>query len=163
MCIRDRFKLGAVPFHMWVPDVYHGAPTAVTLFIGSAPKLAAFAIVMRLLVEAMPTLAFDWQQMLAVLAVLSLLVGNLAAVAQTNLKRMLAFSAIAQVGFLLLAFVAGVGADGSTANMSTAYSAAMFYIVTYVLTTLAVFGVILLLSREAVSYTHLTLPTKRIV
>jgi len=81
------FKLGAVPFHMWVPDVYHGAPTAVTLFIGSAPKLAAFAIVMRLLVEAMPTLAFDWQQMLAVLAVLSLLVGNLAAVAQTNLKR----------------------------------------------------------------------------
>jgi len=142
------FKLGAVPFHMWVPDVYHGAPTAVTLFIGSAPKLAAFAIVMRLLVEAMPTLAFDWQQMLAVLAVLSLLVGNLAAVAQTNLKRMLAFSSIAQVGFLLLAFVAGVGADGSTANMSTAYSAAMFYIVTYVLTTLAVFGVILLLSRE---------------
>jgi len=142
------FKLGAVPFHMWVPDVYHGAPTAVTLFIGSAPKLAAFAIVMRLLVEAMPTLAFDWQQMLAVLAVLSLLVGNLAAVAQTNLKRMLAFSSIAQVGFLLSAFVAGVGADGSTANMSTAYSAAMFYIVTYVLTTLAVFGVILLLSRE---------------
>jgi len=142
------FKLGAVPFHMWVPDVYQGAPTAITLFIGSAPKLAAFAIVMRLLVEGMPGLAFDWQQMLAVLAVLSLLVGNLAAVAQTNLKRMLAFSTIAQVGFLLLAFVAGVGADGNTANMSSAYSAAMFYLITYVLTTLAVFGVILLLSRE---------------
>lgn len=142
------FKLGVVPFHMWVPDVYHGAPTAITLFIGGAPKLAAFAIVIRLLAEGLVALSFDWQQMLAVLAVVSLLVGNLAAVAQTNLKRMLAFSTIAQMGFMLLAFVAGVGADGDGANMANAYSAAMFYVVTYVLTTLATFGVIMLLSRQ---------------
>jgi NADH-quinone oxidoreductase subunit N len=142
------FKLGVVPFHMWVPDVYQGAPTAVTLLIGGAPKLAAFAIVMRLLVDGMVSLAFDWQQMLAVLAVVSLLVGNLAAVAQSNFKRMLAFSTIAQMGFMLLALVAGVGAGGDGANMTNAYSAAMFYVVTYVLTTLATFGVMLLLSRE---------------
>ena len=142
------FKLGVVPFHMWVPDVYQGAPTAVTLLIGGAPKLAAFAIVMRLLVDGMVSLAFDWQQMLAVLAVVSLLVGNLAAVAQSNLKRMLAFSTIAQMGFMLLALVAGVGAGGDGANMTNAYSAAMFYVVTYVLTTLATFGVMLLLTRE---------------
>ena len=142
------FKLGVVPFHMWVPDVYQGAPTSVTLMIGGAPKLAAFAIVMRLLVEGMIPLAFDWQQMLAVLAVVSLLVGNLAAIAQSNLKRMLAFSTIAQMGFMLLALVAGVGAGGDGANMTNAYSAAMFYVVTYVLTTLAVFGVMLLLTRE---------------
>ena len=101
------FKLGAVPFHMWLPDVYHGAPTSATLLIAGAPKLAAFAIVIRLLVEGLLPLSFDWQQMLAVLAVGSLLVGNLAAIAQTNLKRMLAFSTISQMGFLLLAFVAG--------------------------------------------------------
>jgi len=142
------FKLGVVPFHMWVPDVYQGAPTAVTLLIGGAPKLAAFAIVMRLLVDGMVSLAFDWQQMLAVLAVVSLLVGNLAAVAQSNLKRMLAFSTIAQMGFMLLALVAGVGSGGDGANMTNAYSAAMFYVVTYVLTTLATFGVMLLLTRE---------------
>ena len=142
------FKLGVVPFHMWVPDVYHGAPTAITLIIGGAPKLAAFAMVMRLLVEGLVPLAFDWQQMLAVLAVVSLLVGNLAAVAQTNFKRMLAFSTIAQMGFMLLALVAGVGAGGDGANMANAYGAAMFYVVTYVLTTLATFGVMLLLSRE---------------
>lgn len=140
------FKLGVVPFHMWVPDVYHGAPTSVTLMLGSAPKLAAFAIVIRLLVEGMAHLAIDWQQMLAVLAVASLLLGNLAAIAQTNLKRMLAFSTIAQMGFMLLALVAGVGADGS--NMANAYGSAMFYVVTYVLTTLGTFGVILLLSRS---------------
>jgi NADH-quinone oxidoreductase subunit N len=142
------FKLGVVPFHMWVPDVYQGAPTVVTLLIGGAPKLAAFAIVMRILVDGMASLAFDWQQMLAVLAVVSLLVGNLAAVAQSNLKRMLAFSTIAQMGFMLLALVAGVGAGGDGANMTNAYSAAMFYVVTYVLTTLAAFGVMLLLTRE---------------
>jgi NADH-quinone oxidoreductase subunit N len=142
------FKLGVVPFHMWVPDVYHGAPTAITLIIGGAPKLAAFAMVMRLLVEGLVPLAFDWQQMLAVLAVVSLLVGNLAAVAQTNFKRMLAFSTIAQMGFMLLALVAGVGAGGDGANMANAYGAAMFYVVTYVLTTLATFGVMLLLSRD---------------
>lgn len=140
------FKLGVVPFHMWVPDVYHGAPTSVTLLLGGAPKLAAFAIVIRLLVEGMANLAIDWQQMLAVLAVASLLVGNLAAIAQTNLKRMLAFSTIAQMGFMLVALVAGVGAD--TGNMANAYGSAMFYVVTYVLTTLGTFGVILLLSRS---------------
>ena len=141
------FKLGVAPFHMWVPDVYHGAPTAITLMIGGAPKLAAFAIVIRLLVEGLAPLAFDWQQMLAVLAVLSLLVGNLAAIAQTNLKRMLAFSTIAQMGFVLLSFVSGVvGQDGT--NMNAAYSSAMFYMITYVLTTLATFGVILLLARD---------------
>ncbi len=141
------FKLGVVPFHMWVPDVYHGAPTAITLMIGGAPKLAAFAIVMRLLVEGLLPLVWHWQQMLMVLAVASLLVGNLAAVAQTNLKRMLAFSTIAQMGFVLLSFASGVvGQDGN--NMAAAYSSAMFYVITYVLTTLATFGVILLLARE---------------
>jgi NADH-quinone oxidoreductase subunit N len=132
---------------MWVPDVYQGAPTAVTLMIGGAPKLAAFAITIRLLVEGMSGLAVDWQQMLVVLSVMSLLVGNLAAIAQTNLKRMLAYSTIAQMGFMLLGLLAGV-IDGDTANAPNAYSAAMFYIVTYVLTTLASFGVILLLARE---------------
>ena len=145
------FKLGVVPFHMWVPDVYHGAPTVITLMIGGAPKLAAFAIVIRLLVEGLQPLAIDWQQMLAVLSVASLLVGNLAAIAQTNLKRMLAFSTISQMGFLLLGLLAGVvagekGADLS--NMSNAYSASMFYVITYVLTTLGTFGVIMLLSRN---------------
>lgn len=140
------FKLGVAPFHMWVPDVYHGAPTSITLLIGGAPKLAAFAIVIRLLVEGLAPLAVDWQQMLAVLAVLSLLVGNLAAIAQSNLKRMLAFSTIAQMGFLMLGLLAGVsGGDG--ANMANAYGSSMFYVVTYVLTTLGTFGVIILLSR----------------
>jgi len=141
------FKLGAVPFHMWVPDVYQGAPTAVTLMIGAAPELAAFAIAIRLLVEGLMPLAIDWQQMLVVLAVASLVVGNLAAIAQTNLKRMLAYSTIAQMGFVLLGLAAGV-VNGSTANAASAYSASMFYIVTYVLTTLASFGIILLLARE---------------
>jgi NADH-quinone oxidoreductase subunit N len=145
------FKLGVVPFHMWVPDVYHGAPTAVTLMIGGAPKLAAFAIVIRLLVEGLQPLAVDWQQMLAVLAVMSLLVGNLAAIAQSNLKRMLAFSTIAQMGFMLLGLLAGVVQGGNgldSGNMANAYGSSMFYVVTYVLTTLGTFGVILLLSRS---------------
>ncbi|WP_439520258.1 NADH-quinone oxidoreductase subunit NuoN [Hydrogenophaga sp.] len=141
------FKLGVVPFHMWVPDVYHGAPTAITLLIGGAPKLAAFAIVIRLLVEGLQPLAVDWQQMLAVLAVMSLLIGNLAAIAQTNLKRMLAFSTIAQMGFMLLGLLAGV-VQGDSSNMANAYASSMFYVVTYVLTTLGTFGVILLLSRS---------------
>jgi len=141
------FKLGVVPFHMWVPDVYHGAPTAITLMIGGAPKLAAFAIVIRLLVEGLLPLAVDWQQMLAVLSVVSLLVGNLAAIAQTNLKRMLAFSTISQMGFMLLGLLAGVVA-GDSGNMANAYSSSMFYVITYVLTTLGTFGVILLLSRN---------------
>ncbi len=141
------FKLGAVPFHMWLPDVYQGAPTAVTLLIGAAPQLAAFAICMRLLVQGMLPLAIDWQQMLAVLAVGSLLIGNFAAIAQTNLKRMLAFSTIAQMGFLLLAMMAGV-VNGHQFNAESAYGAAMFYVITYVLTTLAAFGIILLLARQ---------------
>ncbi len=141
------FKLGVVPFHMWIPDVYQGAPTSVTLLIGGAPKLAAFAIVMRLLVEGLMPLAIDWQQMLAVLAFASLLVGNLAAIAQTNIKRMLAFSTISHMGFMLLGLLAGV-VNGNTLSASNAYSSSMFYVVTYVLTTLASFGVILLLSRD---------------
>ncbi|MDO5086965.1 MAG: NADH-quinone oxidoreductase subunit N, partial [Comamonadaceae bacterium] len=141
------FKFGVVPFHMWLPDVYQGAPTAITLMIGAAPKLAAFAMAVRLLVEGLLPLAFDWQQMLALLAIASLLVGNLAAIAQTNLKRMLAYSTIAQMGFVLLGLLAGV-VGGSAAGADNAYSSAMFYVVTYVLTTLASFGVILLLARQ---------------
>ena len=141
------FKLGAAPFHMWVPDVYQGAPTAVTLLIGAAPKLAAFAITVRLLVEGMIGLAVDWQQMLIVLAVMSLLIGNLAAIAQTNLKRMLAYSTIAQMGFMLLAMASGV-VNNNTLSAANAYSSAMFYAVVYVLTSLGTFGIIILLSRQ---------------
>ncbi|WP_372825614.1 NADH-quinone oxidoreductase subunit NuoN [Polaromonas sp.] len=140
------FKLGAVPFHMWLPDVYQGAPTAITLLIGAAPQLAAFAICIRVLVQGLLPLAIDWQQMLAILAIGSLLVGNLAAIAQSNLKRMLAYSTISQMGFLLLALLAGV-VNGNKLNAEFAYGAAMFYVITYVLTTLAVFGIILLLAR----------------
>ncbi|KQV92567.1 NADH-quinone oxidoreductase subunit NuoN [Pelomonas sp. Root1237] len=141
------FKLGAAPFHMWVPDVYQGAPTAVTLLIGGAPKLAAFAITVRLLVEGMSGLAVDWQQMLVVLSVMSLLIGNLAAIAQSNLKRMLAYSTIANMGFMLLGMTAGVVNDSTTWG-TNAYSSAMFYVVTYVLTTLGTFGMVILLSRQ---------------
>ncbi|WEF33652.1 NADH-quinone oxidoreductase subunit NuoN [Pseudoduganella chitinolytica] len=140
------FKLGAVPFHMWVPDVYQGSPTGVTLLLGAAPKLATFAICIRLLVEGLLPLALDWQQMLMILAVLSLAIGNLTAIAQTNLKRMLAYSTIAQMGFVLLGLMAGVtGQDQS--NASAAYSAAMYYSITYVLTTLGTFGLIMVLAR----------------
>jgi NADH-quinone oxidoreductase subunit N len=135
------FKLGAVPFHMWVPDVYHGAPTAVTLFIGSAPKLAAFAFIMRLLAQGLGAeyLVQEWQQMLALMAVLSLAIGNITAIVQTNLKRMLAYSTIGHMGFLLLGILAGdlIG-----------YSAAMFYVVVYVLMNLGSFGMIMVLSRS---------------
>jgi NADH-quinone oxidoreductase subunit N len=141
------FKLGAVPFHMWVPDVYQGAPTPVTLLIGSAPKLAIFAVGYRILVEGLLPLSVDWQKMLIVLAVASLVLGNLTAIAQTNLKRMLAYSTIAQMGFMLLAMLSGV-TKGDPAATATAYSAAMFYVITYALTTLGTFGVILLLARE---------------
>ena len=141
------FKLGVVPFHMWIPDVYQGAPTAITLMIGGAPKLAAFAICIRLLVEGLLPLAIDWQQMLGVLAVGSLLIGNLAAIAQTNLKRMLAYSTISQMGFVLLGLMSGV-VNGNTLSAANAYSSSMFYVITYVLTTLASFGIILLLARE---------------
>ena len=141
------FKLGVVPFHMWIPDVYQGAPTAITLLIGGAPKLAAFAIIIRLLVEGMLPLAIDWQQMLMLLSIGSLLIGNLAAIAQTNLKRMLAFSTISQMGFVLLGLMSGV-INGNISAAANAYSSSMFYVITYVLTTLASFGVIMLLSRE---------------
>lgn len=141
------FKFGAAPFHMWVPDVYHGAPTAVTLLIAGAPKLAAFGVAIRLLVEGMLGLAADWQQMLIVLSVASLVIGNFAAIAQSNLKRLLAYSAIAQVGFVLLGLTAGV-VSGSTSSGGTAYSSALFYMVVYVLTTLGSFGVVMLLSRQ---------------
>ena len=144
------FKLGAVPFHMWVPDVYQGSPTGVTLLLGAAPKLASFAMMLRILAEGLLPLAFDWQQMLLALAVLSLAVGNLTAIAQTNLKRMLAYSTIAQLGFVLLGMMAGVvGPRDATnaANTATAYSASMYYVITYVLTTLGSFGLIMLLSR----------------
>ncbi len=149
------FKLGAAPFHMWIPDVYQGAPTAVTLLIGGAPKLAAFAICIRLLVEGLLPLALDWQQMLALMAVASLLVGNLAAIAQSNLKRMLAYSTISQMGFVLLGLMSGV-VNGNTLSAANAYSSAMFYIVTYVLTTLATFGIILLLAREGFESEEIT-------
>jgi NADH-quinone oxidoreductase subunit N len=141
------FKLGAVPFHMWVPDVYQGSPTAVTLLLGGAPKIAAFAICIRLLAEGLLPMAGKWQDMLMVLAVSSLVIGNLAAIAQTNLKRMLAYSTIAQGGFILLGLMAGVVGDNTT-NTSVAYSAAMYYTITYVLTTLGTFGLIMLLARS---------------
>ncbi|MBE2295202.1 MAG: NADH-quinone oxidoreductase subunit NuoN [Phycisphaerales bacterium] len=133
------FKLGAVPFHMWLPDVYQGAPTAVTLYIGSAPKLAAFALVMRVLVEGLGALQSDWQQMLIILSVLSIVLGNLVAVVQTNIKRMLAYSTISHVGFLLLGIVAGT---------PEGYAAAMFYAIVYVLMAVGAFGLILILGHN---------------
>jgi NADH-quinone oxidoreductase subunit N len=133
------FKLSAAPFHMWAPDVYEGAPTAVVLFIGSAPKFAAFGFVMRLLVEGMGAMVADWQGMLIILAVMSMMIGNLAAIAQTNIKRMLAYSTISHMGFMLLGII---GAD------ENGYSASMFYVLVYVLMTLGTFGMIMLLSRE---------------
>jgi NADH-quinone oxidoreductase subunit N len=132
------FKLGAVPFHMWIPDVYQGAATPATLFIGAAPKIAAFAFVMRLLAQGLGGMAADWQQMLAILAVASIGLGNVVAIAQTNLKRMLAYSTISHMGFLLLGILSGT---------DNGYSSAMFYVITYVLMTLGAFGMILLLSR----------------
>lgn len=133
---------------MWVPDVYQGSPTAVTLLLGAAPKLAAFAICIRLLVEGLWSLAVDWQQMLTVLAVLSMAVGNITAIAQTNLKRMLAYSTISQTGFMLLGLMSGVFSGSNLDAAGNAYSSAMFYMITYVLTTLGTFGVILLLARS---------------
>ena len=132
------FKLGAVPFHMWVPDVYHGAPTAVTLFIGSAPKIAAFAFVVRILGQGLESQLVEWRDMLVILAVLSMAVGNIAAIAQTNLKRMLAYSTISHMGFMLLGILAG---------SLNGYGSAMFYVLVYALMSLGSFGMILLLSR----------------
>lgn len=140
------FKLGVVPFHMWVPDVYQGAPTAVTLMIASAPKLAAFAMAMRLLVYGLFEIAEHWQSMMMFLAVLSIVLGNIAAIAQTNIKRMLAYSGIAHMGFVLLGLLSGV-VDGDRHFALNAYSSAMFYAVAYVMMSLASFGMIILLSR----------------
>jgi NADH-quinone oxidoreductase subunit N len=133
------FKLGAAPFHMWVPDVYHGAPTAITLFIASATKLAAFAFMLRLLAEGLQQLASDWQGMLMLIAIISIAIGNITAIAQTNLKRMLAYSSIAHMGYMLLGVLAG------TVN---GYASAMFYVAVYVLMSLGTFGMIILLSRK---------------
>jgi NADH-quinone oxidoreductase subunit N len=140
------FKFGAVPFHMWIPDVYQGTPTAMTLLIASAPKLAAFAIAFRMLAEGMLAAWADWQPMLLVLAVASLVVGNVVAIAQQNLKRMLAYSTISQVGFVLLGMLSGV-VDGDAAGAADAWGSSLFYIVTYVFTTVGTFGVIMLMSR----------------
>ena len=148
------FKLGAVPFHMWVPDVYQGSPTAVTLILGGAPKLAAFAITLRLLVDGLHGLAADWQPMLMILAVLSLAIGNLTAIAQTNFKRMLAYSTISHMGFVLLGLMSG-SVVGKTELASSAYGASLFYMLTYVLTTLASFGIVLLLSRQGFECEHI--------
>jgi NADH-quinone oxidoreductase subunit N len=132
------FKLGAVPFHMWVPDVYHGSPTTVTAYISSAPKIAGFAMIMRLLVEGLGGLHADWQMMLVILAVLSMAVGNIIAIAQANIKRMLAYSTISHVGFILLGILAGT-ADG--------YASAMFYTLAYAIMSLGGFGIVLYMSR----------------
>jgi NADH-quinone oxidoreductase subunit N len=141
------FKFGAVPFHMWVPDVYQGTPTVTTLLIASGPKLATFAVAFRILAGSLIGVANDWQQMLLVLSVLSMVLGNLVAIAQTNLKRMLAYSAIAQIGFVLLGMLSGI-VGGSTSGAADAWSASMFYLVAYVLTTLGTFGVMMLMSRD---------------
>jgi NADH-quinone oxidoreductase subunit N len=132
------FKLGAAPFHMWIPDVYHGAATPATLFVGAAPKIAAFAFIMRLLANGLQGMTADWQQMLLILAVISIGLGNVVAIAQTNLKRMLAYSTISHMGFM---------AAGILAGDDNGYSSAMFYVVVYSIMTLGSFGMILLLSR----------------
>jgi len=133
------FKLGAVPFQMWVPDVYEGSPTAMTMLIGSVPKIAALAFIIRILVQALPTLSVDWQQMLMIMAVLSIIVGNVTAIAQTNLKRMLAYSTISHVGFVLFGLF--------SASLNGVVSS-LFYIASYVLMSVAGFGIIMLLSRK---------------
>ncbi|HRP64690.1 MAG TPA: NADH-quinone oxidoreductase subunit NuoN [Thauera sp.] len=140
------FKLGVVPFHMWVPDVYQGAPTAVTLIIASAPKLAAFAMAVRLLIWALFDIAAEWQVMLMLVAAASIVLGNVAAIAQQNIKRMLAYSGISHMGFMLLGLLAGV-VEGDRHFALNAYSSAMFYAISYVIMSLASFGMLILLSR----------------
>ena len=141
------FKLGAVPFHMWIPDVYHGAPTSVTMLVGSAPKIAAFAMIMRLLVDGLGSMHADWQGMLIILAVLSLSIGNVVAIAQTNIKRMLAYSTISHVGFILLGLLAGT---------KEGYAAAMFYVITYAIMAVGAFGIIALISRKGFDAEEIT-------
>jgi len=140
------FKLGVVPFHMWIPDVYHGAPVAVTLFISSVPKMAAFAMAFRLLQTGLGELHGDWQQMLALLAVFSIVLGNLAAIAQSNIKRMLAYSTISHMGFILLGFLPGTP-DG--------YGAGMYYVIVYSIMSAAAFGMVILLSARGVEAENL--------
>jgi NADH-quinone oxidoreductase subunit N len=140
------FKLGVVPFHMWIPDVYHGAPAGITLFIASVPKMAAFAMAFRLLQTGLGELHGDWQQMLAVLALLSLVLGNLAAIAQSNIKRMLAYSTISHMGFVLLGFLPG---------NETGYGAAMYYVIVYSLMAAAAFGMVILLSEGGIEAENL--------
>jgi len=135
------FKLGVVPFHMWIPDVYEGAPAGITLFIASVPKMAAFALTFRLLQGGLGGLHADWQQMLAVLAVLSIVLGNLAAIAQSNIKRMLAYSTISHMGFVLLGFLPG---------SQEGFGAAMYYMIVYSLMSAAAFGMVILLSSRGV-------------
>jgi NADH-quinone oxidoreductase subunit N len=143
------FKLGAVPFHMWVPDVYQGAPTSVTLFIASAPKIAALTITFRILAEAMPNLTVQWNQIIMVVAILSMFSGNLLAIAQTNIKRMLAYSSIAHMGYALLGMVAGP-------RDPQGYSAAMFYIATYVLVAAGGFAIVAILSKKGTEFEELS-------
>ncbi len=133
------FKFGAVPFHMWLPDVYHGSPTSVALLIATAPKIAAFGMSYRLLAQALPALSVEWSQFLIVLAIASLAVGNIVAMAQTNIKRMFAYSTIAHVGFILLGFLAGSQAG---------YEAALFYVIVYAIVAACAFGMIILLSSK---------------
>ncbi|MBX3709009.1 MAG: NADH-quinone oxidoreductase subunit NuoN [Gammaproteobacteria bacterium] len=142
------FKFGAVPFHMWVPDVYEGASTPTTLFIASAPKVAAFAITVRILVQALPSLHINWEPILIVVSILSMFLGNLLAIAQTNLKRMLAYSSIAHIGYTLLGILAGP-------SSSQGYSSAMFYISTYVLVAAGAFAIITIMSRDGVEFDKL--------
>ena len=141
------FKMGAVPFHMWVPDVYQGAPTAMTLLTGGGPKVAAFAWGLRFLVMGLLPLAVDWQEMLVILAALSMIVGNITGIVQRNIKRMLAYSAISNMGFVLLGLLAGV-VDGKAGGAASAYGSAMFYSIVYLVTTLGTFGVVMLLARR---------------
>jgi len=133
------FKLGAAPFHMWAPDVYQGAPTAVTMFLGTAPKLAGFALAFRLLIDGLENLSMDWQQMLMILAVLSIAIGNVVALSQTNIKRMLAYSAIAHMGYMMLGLIAGT---------HSGYAASLFYSIVYTIMTAGAFGIIILISRS---------------
>jgi NADH-quinone oxidoreductase subunit N len=147
MIVGVGFKLGAVPFHMWIPDVYEGSPTCVTVFIGTASKLAAFALLMRLLPEALSASQADWSQMLVVISVLSMAIGSVIAIAQTNIKRMLAYSTISHIGFMLLGVLAGT-AQG--------YQAAMFYIISYVLVAAGAFGMVLLLARQGFEADQIT-------
>jgi NADH-quinone oxidoreductase subunit N len=142
------FKFGAVPFHMWVPDVYQGASTPTTLFIASAPKIAAFAITVRILVQAMPSLQVEWEHILVVISILSMFFGNLLAIVQSNLKRMFAYSSIAHIGYTLLGVIAGP-------DSLNGYSAAMFYIVTYVLVAAGAFAIITIMSRDGIEFDKL--------